>query len=599
MPLRKDADEVTIQEDNKDLRRLPILLAAMLLIFTAMLVTFYIRSVSAVRSVLESQMQELTDRIGPGLANNYGEIIREASFLTRNRLLPLLYGSAEATNQDLSAEAQNFLKWFRHQTNKQFEHIAFTDSLGATIYPKSQQKADAVDVQLQGKQESINLIQRKYDLTELDKSNEPLQLGIMLSEPQPPRVRVFAKVRFRNAKGAAITDLPLADLIPSVEENQNLLIVNRTNGRIVYSAPDTAGIGKPAVDIYPDLYSAWKGSEHTSREHSFVFYHADREQMCSFTSLDIPPWTVFAHLSTKKYLDDTRTTGGIALLASLILVAMCGLVIHRLVSRVKTDSAKLGKSNRLIADQNRSLSAELEKAHDLQMDLMPSVPPDISGYEVAGRCQPATHVGGDFFQYYQISESRWAITLADVTGHGMEAAIPSVLMSGMLNNYMESGNPTPALCGQLNSSLHRLLPRRTFVCFSMGDLNLHTNIFNFVNGGCPYPYLYRASSQQIEELTLDAFPLGLREQVSYQSLEISLEPGDRIIFCSDGIVEAPNEAEEIFGFDKTEDVVHEACVRNLSGNELIEHVFSTLNSHAFNTEQADDQTLVVVSRINR
>ena len=230
------------------------------------------------------------------------------------------------------------------------------------------------------------------------------------------------------------------------------------------------------------------------------------------------------------------------------------------------------------------------------MALMPTESPEILDYRVSGLCKPATQVGGDFYQYHNISNERWAITLADVTGHGMEAAIPGVLMSGILDNVIESGLSPVDLCNQLNNSLHRVLPSRTFVCFSLVDINLTTGSLSIVNGGCPYPYLYRAESQEIEELTLDAFPLGLRSQTKYKSFEIFLDPGDFIIFCSDGIIEAPNTSGDIFGFERAHNTFLEGCKKHHNGDKIIEHLFFNIASHIGTAEQDDDQTVVILSR---
>ena len=72
-------------------------------------------------------------------------------------------------------------------------------------------------------------------------------------------------------------------------------------------------------------------------------------------------------------------------------------------------------------------------AHDLQMGLMPTKPPQIEGFDITGRCIPANHVGGDFFQYFQ-QDGKLSLCLADVTGHAMEAAVPVMMFSGVLNS---------------------------------------------------------------------------------------------------------------------------------------------------------------------
>ena len=116
--------------------------------------------------------------------------------------------------------------------------------------------------------------------------------------------------------------------------------------------------------------------------------------------------------------------------------------IDELERRVRERTQELEETHQQLQKAQAQLKAELEEelqtAHQMQMGLMPEKPPMIEGVEVAGRCVPANHVGGDFFQYFTHSEERLAVCMADVTGHAMEAAIPVVMFSGILESQMET-----------------------------------------------------------------------------------------------------------------------------------------------------------------
>ena len=114
--------------------------------------------------------------------------------------------------------------------------------------------------------------------------------------------------------------------------------------------------------------------------------------------------------------------------------------------------------------QAQTIEKELQTAHSLQMGLMPTQNPQLAGFDVAGRCLPASHVGGDFFQYFH-KDGRFALALADVTGHGMEAAVPVMMFSGILETEMRLGNSLDALFGHLNQTLYHKLDSRTYVCW--------------------------------------------------------------------------------------------------------------------------------------
>ena len=126
----------------------------------------------------------------------------------------------------------------------------------------------------------------------------------------------------------------------------------------------------------------------------------------------------------------------------------------------------------------QELSEELETARKMQMSLMPACSPDIKDYDVSGRCRPATEVGGDFYQYFNLSNNRFAVVMADVTGHGMEAAIPNALFSGILHSQMELDVRGEKLFQNLNKSLCRNLDKRKFVCFSFVEVDILTGKVN-------------------------------------------------------------------------------------------------------------------------
>ena len=247
----------------------------------------------------------------------------------------------------------------------------------------------------------------------------------------------------------------------------------------------------------------------------------------------------------------------------------------------------------------KAMEKELQTAHDMQMGLMPTESPKISGFDITGRCIPANHVGGDFFQYFPISDNRLAISLADVTGHAMEAAVPVMMFSGILDTQMEAGESLEELFGKLNRSLCRnLADRRTYVCFTMGELDTSNRRFRLSNGGCPYPYHFRASTSEITELQVDAYPLGVRIETTYPVIETQLGPGDRIVFCSDGIIEAENSERELFGFERTAETIRNGCQKDLTAPQLLDYLINEVKTFSGDTPQGDDQTVVVLAVVD-
>lgn len=240
----------------------------------------------------------------------------------------------------------------------------------------------------------------------------------------------------------------------------------------------------------------------------------------------------------------------------------------------------------------RALRGELDTAHDLQMGLMPGESPLIDGYDVAGRCVPANRVGGDFFNYYR-NGSRFLFGLADVSGKAMEAAIPVVMFSGILESVAGLSNNLDTLLRQLNTTLHRKLEARKFVCFVVGMLHVDSRRIELADCGCPYPYVYRAINGRIEEIPLSAYPLGVRDDTEFGTAEISLDTGDCVIFCSDGIAEAETSPGVPLGYDATLDIVERACREELTAADTIARILEDVSALT-RGHLDDDQTCVVL-----
>ena len=240
-----------------------------------------------------------------------------------------------------------------------------------------------------------------------------------------------------------------------------------------------------------------------------------------------------------------------------------------------------------------SLEEELRTAHDMQMGLMPAASPDVRGVSIAGHCSTANRVGGDFYQYFEHVDGL-AISLADVTGHSMVAAIPAVMFSGILDNQMESPKPLPELFQSLNRSLCRSLGEHTYVCLSMLDLDLTSRTMEVANCGCPYPLHYHPVTGQIDEIQVEAYPLGIRPDTDYAARDVALEPGDYVVLHSDGFSEATNADRQLFGFDRTMEMIRQGCSEGVSPEDLIERLIGEVKAFSGDEPQADDMTCVVV-----
>ena len=399
----------------------------------------------------------------------------------------------------------------------------------------------------------------------------------------------------KKNNGYLSIDRPLHSLLGwNNAKEEMLLIVETKTGLLVFDSSSPENVARSLGQSYPHVLNA----EYLQEEDEIPPYAKsqikDKELLIVSEILSGVGWELIHITQLNKYINGPQHRGRLLVVGALVFLIVTGSAIYMLTRRVQARSEQLEKANSIVSEHNALLEQELQTAHEMQMRLMPQRNPDIEGYEVVGKCRPATEVGGDFFQYFSVDQKKWVFALADVTGHGMQAAVPTMVFSGLLDTEISYSAKPETLMPKLNSRLCRVLEPRTFVCLSLGELDTQENKMRISNGGCPYPYFYNASSQSVDELNLSAFPLGVRDSSTYEVLEVPLESGDVVVFCSDGIIEATGNGDELFGFERVERIISDAGAEDSNAEQIINKLFSELDAFSVGHEQDDDQTIVVV-----
>jgi serine phosphatase RsbU (regulator of sigma subunit)/ligand-binding sensor domain-containing protein len=239
---------------------------------------------------------------------------------------------------------------------------------------------------------------------------------------------------------------------------------------------------------------------------------------------------------------------------------------------------------------------ELEDARQIQLSLLPKESPQMAGYEIAGTSLPAREVSGDFYTYLSLGKNT-GIVLADVTGKSVKAAMIATLTDGMLNEAMKSRrelwNSPGMILGELNVGLQPRLMRGMFVAMSLGILQTEEKCLTFSNSGMPYPIVKRGD--EVRELEVNGLPLGLMSGVEYDDMAFEIEPGDFLVFYSDGVIEATDEAGEMYQTESLLEVVKKAD-SGIPAQEMMDLVVRDVTAFVGDEEVSDDITIVVLRR---
>jgi phosphoserine phosphatase RsbU/P len=202
-----------------------------------------------------------------------------------------------------------------------------------------------------------------------------------------------------------------------------------------------------------------------------------------------------------------------------------------------------------LAEQLHAINNELELARQIQLSILPHSLPQLPGLDMAARFLPMTSVAGDFYDFIQIDNTHLGMLMADVSGHGLPSAlIASMLQVALTAQVGHSSEPAKVLRG-LNRALCGKFTDN-FVTAAYVYVDLEKNLMRYAGAGHPPVLQFRNATGKAAQVLQNGLILGMFEEATYEVLELALEPGDRHILYTDGILEAANPAEELYGADR-------------------------------------------------
>jgi phosphoserine phosphatase RsbU/P len=237
------------------------------------------------------------------------------------------------------------------------------------------------------------------------------------------------------------------------------------------------------------------------------------------------------------------------------------------------------------------LQREQDEARLIQRALLPATLPTLHGIRIAAMWNPASGFGGDCYDVIRFNDARIGITIADVAGKGLPAALlMSNLQAAVRAFASESATPQ-----QVATSVNRLLCRNIavgkFVTFCYLVIDRSRGVLTFANAGHNPPLLVR-SNGTTQRLLTGGMVLGVMPETSYEQHEAAIAPGDRLVLYTDGIIEAENAAGDDYGEDRLGRTA--SAHRTSSPQQMLDALFADVSTFA-NANFADDATLIVAS----
>ncbi|HEY74411.1 MAG TPA: SpoIIE family protein phosphatase [Thermoflexia bacterium] len=244
-----------------------------------------------------------------------------------------------------------------------------------------------------------------------------------------------------------------------------------------------------------------------------------------------------------------------------------------------------------MAERER-LERELQLAHEIQQTFMPGQPPDLHGWELAFGWRAARRVAGDFYDFFELPDRRLGLVIADVADKGMPAALFMALTRTLMRAAaLEETSPAAALA-RVNDLLVPDAQSGMFVTLFYAILSLEIGELTYANAGHNRPLLLRPGAEELEQLVKGEMALGVMEGIRYKEHAISLEPGDYLLFYTDGVSEAFSPEGEIYGEERLQATIQ--AVAGNSAQEMLDGIDDSVAAFIGDAAPSDDRTTMVL-----
>ena len=248
--------------------------------------------------------------------------------------------------------------------------------------------------------------------------------------------------------------------------------------------------------------------------------------------------------------------------------------------------------SKVTAEKER-IGAELDVAKHIQASMLPCIFPafpDRSEIDIYATMEPAKEVGGDFYDFFMVDDRHLAIVMADVSGKGVPAALFMVIGKTLIKDHTTPGRDLGKVFTEVNDLLCESNSEELFITAFEGVLDLVTGEFVYVNAGHEMPFIYKSGGDFEPYKIRAGFVLAGMEGMKYRAGSMRLEPGDKIFQYTDGVTEATNINNELYGMERLGAILNK--VKNATPHEILPAVKKDIDEFVGEADQFDDITML-------
>ncbi|RMF56529.1 MAG: hypothetical protein D6743_20155 [Calditrichaeota bacterium] len=241
---------------------------------------------------------------------------------------------------------------------------------------------------------------------------------------------------------------------------------------------------------------------------------------------------------------------------------------------------------------SQAIETDLEQAAEIQRSLLPARPPEVSGYQIAVRSQPAELVGGDLYDFFEFDDDVFGVCIGDASGHGLPAALLVRDIVIGLRMGLEKHMKMVYTFKKLNEVIYKSTFSSRFVSLFYADIEKDGHMI-YVNGGHPAPFI--VCGDKIEELKATGLIIGALPDMTLHRAYAKLEPNAVLVLYSDGLFERESQDEELFKIQRLQELVKQ--IQEYDAEKIVEVVFQKIFEFGSRSKWEDDSTLVVIKRL--
>jgi sigma-B regulation protein RsbU (phosphoserine phosphatase) len=266
----------------------------------------------------------------------------------------------------------------------------------------------------------------------------------------------------------------------------------------------------------------------------------------------------------------------------------------RLLTIIAAQSAQLIRNSQLQTEalEKKRLEYELDLAHGIQQQLLPEADPDTKYLDIAGFFRPHRSVSGDYYDYIALPDERYAIVIADVSGHGPPAALVMTLIKGIVHSVIQEYKSPDKILTRVNRIVCKIIPPEMFVTMLCLIFDPGKNELHFANAGHAPLIAINHKGSKPDIYPANDCPLNVIADVNYHSQVLHFSQDDFFLTYTDGLSEAINHNKEMLGVDRLADIL--LSIKRINSQQTLNYLLQLLKEQQYDLTMSDDIVIVVI-----